>query len=57
MKHVTLQFPSILELVDFSLIIAEKDCEVKRTKLVLQCKLHEADIQLALREFKAILLN
>ena len=57
MKHVTLQFPSILELVDFSLIIAEKDCEVKRTKLVLQCKLHEADIQLALHQFNAVILN
>ena len=53
MKQVALKFPSIIELVDFTLAIDAEDCEVKRSKLVLVCNLIEADIELAKQAFKA----
>lgn len=57
MRQVTLQFPSILELIDFTLEVAEKACEVKRLHLILICNLAEAEVELARSRYKAIVLG
>ena len=54
MRLVKLQFPTILELVDFTLEVAEKACEVRRSHLVLICKLVDADIELAKLRYRAV---
>lgn len=51
--QVALQFPSILELVDFSLTVGIENCEVKRAKLLIICDLSEVEIESAKKKFKA----
>lgn len=56
MKHVTLQFPSILELIDFSLTIEGTMFEADRRKNTLTCELSTSDIELATQGYKAIVV-
>lgn len=57
MKKVTLIFPSILELVDFTIKVNTQVFEINRTKLSLTGKFSEEDIEVARRGFNAIILE
>ena len=56
MKEVTIQFSSILELIDFTLIIDANKFEVNKSKLLLTCELSEREIELARNGFHATIL-
>jgi len=53
MKQVTLQFPSIIELIDFTFIIDGTMFEADRRKNRLTCELSSADVELAKTDYKA----
>ncbi len=53
MNKVGLQFPSIIELVDFTLAIDADKCKTNRMVLLLICELSENEITLAKNNFKA----
>ncbi len=53
MKKVVLQFPSIIELVDFTLAIDEKKFPTNNMRLLLICEVSEKEIKLAKNNFKA----
>jgi hypothetical protein len=53
MKKVALQFPSIIELVDFTLAIDADKCTMNKMTLLLICELPEKEIELAKNGFKA----
>jgi hypothetical protein len=53
MKKIALQFPSIIELVDFTLAIDKDKCQTEKMTLLLICELSEKDIKLATNAFKA----
>jgi hypothetical protein len=57
MKLVTLQFPSILELIDFSLIIEGTMFEADRRQNTLTCELSVGDIELAKASYKALVVS
>ncbi len=44
MKKIALQFPSIIELVDFTLAIDKDKCQTEKMTLLLICELSEKDI-------------
>ena len=56
MTQVTLQFPSILELIDFSLFIDGTMFEADRRKNTLTCELTAEDIQLAKKNYQAVVV-
>ena len=56
MKQVTLQFPSILELIDFSLFIDGTMFEADRRKNTLTCELSADDVKLAKENYKAVVV-
>jgi hypothetical protein len=56
MKQVTLQFPSILELIDFSLFIDGTMFEADRRKNTLTCELSAEEIKLARENYQAIVV-
>jgi hypothetical protein len=53
MKTVVLYFPSIVELVDFSLVMSVKSYNVNRSQLAIIANFSPADIEVALKKFKA----
>ncbi len=53
MQKIALQFPSIIELVDFTLAIDKDKCQTEKMTLLLICELSEKDIKLAKNGFKA----
>ena len=57
MKRVLLQFPTLLALIDFTLIVDSTNCEINRTAFTLSCRLTTADIELATRGFNATILE
>lgn len=52
-KETILQFPGILELVDFTIAAKTVSYEINRTALTLRGEFSDQDIELALRGFKA----
>jgi hypothetical protein len=53
MKKVVLIFPSILELVDFTIKVKTQVFEINRTRLSLTGNFSEEDIEVARRGFHA----
>jgi hypothetical protein len=47
MKQITLQFPSIIEMIDFETIFSNSIIHLNRTDLTLTGQFTEADIELA----------
>jgi hypothetical protein len=56
MKKVSLQFLSILQLMDFTLAIDSNFCQMNKTTLVLTCELSEKEINLATSGYEAIVV-
>ncbi len=56
MKNVSLQFPTILQLVDFTLAINSNFCHMNKQTFVLTCDLSDIEIELAQRTYKAVIL-
>ncbi len=56
MKQVTLQFPSIIELIDFSFIIDGTMFEADRRTNMLTCEMCSADVELAKAHYKALVV-
>lgn len=57
MREVTLQFPNIKELIDFTVVASITDGHINRKDFTLSCSLPQADIELARYSFGAILLT
>jgi hypothetical protein len=53
MKKVALQFPSIIELVDFTLTFDDNQIPTKSMTLLLICEVSDKEIELAKKKFKA----
>ena len=53
MKKIALQFPSIIELVDFTIAIDADDCMTNKMALLLICEVSEKEIELARNGFQA----
>jgi len=56
MKTVSLQFPSILQLIDFTLAIDSNFCQMNKETLVLICELSENEIELATSGYSAMVV-
>lgn len=56
-QRVSLLFPSILELVDFTIIAETPVYIINRQRLVLTGDFTQADIELALRGFHASIIQ
>ncbi len=54
---VALQFSSLEELINFSLIIDIRKCKVNKLELILICVLTESEIELAQNGFQAKVLR
>ncbi len=52
-EKVALQFPSIMELVDFTIAIDADNCMTNKMALLLICEVSEKEIELAKNGFKA----
>ena len=52
-KKFPLQFPSILQLVDFTLTIDSNFCQMNKQTFVLICELSEIEIELAKTNYNA----
>jgi hypothetical protein len=57
MRNVVLEFKSLKDLIDFTVTAGISNCEIDRTKFCLFCEMEEADIELALRGFDAIVIK
>lgn len=57
MKSVTLQFPSILSLLDFESVIEKDGYNLDRVHLTVKGEFEEADIELAKAGYKAIVIE
>jgi hypothetical protein len=53
MEKIALQFPTIVELIDFSLAMTVKTYEVDRSKLAIIAAFPRSDIELAVKGYKA----
>ncbi len=56
MEKVSLQFQSIVQLIDFTLTIGSNFCQMNKQTLVLTCELSENEIELATSGYKAIMV-
>ena len=56
MQNVTLQFPSIFALIDFTINVDISKCHIDSQELKLTCELNESQIELAIAGFGASLL-
>ncbi len=56
MKKVSLQFHSILQLIDFTLAIDSNFCEMNKETLVVSGEFSEKEIELATSGYKAIVV-
>jgi hypothetical protein len=57
MKQITLQFPSIIELIDFQSIVSTYIIHFNRTDLTLTGIFSEADIELAKAGYHAFVVG
>jgi hypothetical protein len=57
MKQVTLQFPSIIEMIDFQTMVSTNIIHLNRTDLTLTGKFNEADIELAKAGYYAVVVE
>jgi hypothetical protein len=57
MNQTTLQFPSILELVDFQLIVETNAIQLNRVNLTLTGNFSDADIEFAKLSFRAAVVE
>lgn len=55
METVILQFSDIIQLVNFTLVADLKKCSVIESELLVICELNEADIELAINGYNAII--
>ncbi|MDB5197956.1 MAG: hypothetical protein JWP88_2327 [Flaviaesturariibacter sp.] len=53
MNKTTLCFPSIVELIDFSLAMQTRTYEVNRSRIAITAVFTEADIELAIKAYGA----
>jgi len=57
MKIVALQFEDILQLLEFVEYSRSHNCPINLKKLTISCELSEADIELAINGFNAIVIE
>lgn len=57
MKRVTLQFPGLDELLEYSEVINIDKCSTNKRKLTIRGELSDADIELAVIEYGASVLQ
>ena len=57
MRKIALRFPSIVELVDFSLVMTVKIYEVDRSKLTIIAAFSLSDVELAMNNYKAVMIS
>ena len=57
MELTTLQFPYILELVDFRALVKVKILHYNLTDLTITAEFSEADIELAQKSFGAVIVH
>ncbi len=56
MKKISLQFPSIMLVIDFTLTIESNVCEMNKETLVVSGEFSAKEIELAISGYKAILV-
>ena len=54
LRKVSLQFPSLKQLIDYTLTVDVTKCEIIRSTFTLICELTDADIELAKHGFGAL---
>lgn len=57
MKNAVLQFRTILALADFHSVIGKDDHEIDYTNRIIKGTFEEADIELAIAGFKALVIE
>lgn len=57
MRQVILQFPSIVELIDFEFLINPKNITINKKYFTITGKFQEADIELAIAAFYAVVIE
>lgn len=57
MKSVTLQFPTIISLLDFESLVEKDGLDVDSVHLTIKGEFEEADIELAKAGYKAFILE
>ncbi len=56
-RKVILEFRDLKALLDYTLLTETNNCEIIRSKFTLICELTEADIALAMQEYKAVVIE
>ncbi len=57
MRKVSLQFQSLLELVNFTIVIGVVNYEVNRTAFQLTCEMSQADLDRAQETYRAEIIS
>ncbi len=57
MKRTTLQFPTIIELIDFELTVYPKDIYTNKKQVTLTAHFTEAETALAIAGFQAVIVE
>ncbi|HVG12079.1 MAG TPA: hypothetical protein VM843_03700 [Flavisolibacter sp.] len=57
MKKVSLQFQSLLELVNFTILIGVVNYEVNRTAFQLTCEMSDVDLDRAQESYRAQIIS
>jgi hypothetical protein len=57
MSLIALQFPTIVELIDFELIVNTQHLYIDRKNLIIKGNLTEADIELAKHGYQAVVVE
>ena len=56
-NEITLQFPTIVELIEFEAVLMHHDCIINRSQLTLIGNFPDAEIELAKRAFNAKVID
>lgn len=57
MKEVSLRFTTLLALADFTLATDITKCEIDRAQLTIACRLSDAELELAINGYGAMVLK
>jgi hypothetical protein len=57
MKQITLQFPSIIEMLDFQALFADNNIHLNRRDITLTGKFTDADIEFAKAGYHAVVVE
>ena len=57
MKELILQFPSLVSLIDFSILANCENCHLNLLHFTLRCCINPEDLELAITQYGATVLN